>query len=306
VRVQADIIVPSDGMCISVLNVAARYADPGLATSVMRILSSRRATLAPYHYEALITAYAGFGDLTTAFRLLTIMTKAGVEPTTSTTRPLYLHISQNQALPAEALRTLEELFEDGHAVPIAAVNVVIESYIAIDRFDDAMNLYKNIHTICESGPDTETFNVLFQGSTRNYRKDASMFLASEMHALGIPADNLTYDRLILVCLNYPDYEDAFRYLEEMVVVGADRVEEGTGKVGWWMRKGTASLMVKTCVKYSDERVWLILEEMKKRGMKTDSLENWVGETWKRNEEQDGKEDVMKRQEERLRKWNEMN
>jgi pentatricopeptide repeat protein len=76
--------VPSDGICISVLNIAARYSDPGLATSVIRILSSRRATLASYHYEALISAYTGFGDLKTAFRVLTIMAKAGIEPTPST------------------------------------------------------------------------------------------------------------------------------------------------------------------------------------------------------------------------------
>lgn len=292
-------------MCISVLNLAARYSDPGLATSAMRILSSRRAALAPYHYEALITAYAGFGDLITAFRLLTIMTKAGVEPTPSTTRPLFLHLSQDPTLPKYAWQTLEQLFDDGHAVPIAAVNVVLESFIAVNQFEDALKMYMKLHTICEAGPDTETFNVLFQGSTRANRKDASMFLASEMHALGIPADNLTYDRLILVCLHQTDYEDAFRYLDEMVQVGADRVEEGTGRVGWWMRKGTAHEMVKTCVKFVDDRVWDVLKGMKKRGMSTESLENWVQNTWTGPPEappEPAAEDLRARQEERLRQW----
>jgi pentatricopeptide repeat protein len=275
----------------------------------MRILSSRRATLAPYHYEALITAYARFGDLTTAFRILTIMAKAGVEPTPSTTRPLFVHLSQDHTLPRHAWQTLQRLFDDGHAVPIAAVNVVLESFIAVHQFEDALETYKNLHTICEAGPDTETFNVLFQGSTRAKRKDVSMFLASEMHALGIPADNLTYDRLILVCLNQTDYEDAFRYLDEMVQVGADRVEEGTGRVGWWMRKGTAKGMVRTCVKFMDERVWDLLREMKKRGMDTSSLENWVRTTWTGPPEaplEPVVKDLRARQEERLRLWKAVN
>lgn len=289
----------------------------------MRILSSRRLALAPYHYEALITAYAGSGDLMTAFRLLTIMTKAGLEPSPSTTRPLYVHLSQDRTLPRQAWQTLEQLFEDGHAIPIAAVNVVLESYIAIHQFDAAMDAYKALHTICEAGPDTETFNVLFQGSTRNERKETSMFLASEMHALGIPADNLTYDRLILVCLKPEDYEDAFRYLAEMIEVGKDRVEEGTGNKGWWMRRGTATLMVRTCVNHGDERVWGILREMRERGMRIEILERFVAENWKgRSEKQvladeERKElqgvmdkakkkqvgDVRRKQEERLRRWN---
>jgi len=270
----------------------------------MRILSSRRATLAPYHYEALITAYAGFGDLKTAFRVLTIMTKAGIEPTPSTTRPLYVHLSLDPSLPTQAWQTLEQLFEDGHVIPVAAINVVIESFIAVNRFDDAMDAYKSMHSICESGPDTETFNVLFQGSTKQKRKDASMFFASEMLALGIPADNITYDRLILVCLAQSDYEDAFRYLEEMVAVGADRVEEGTGKVGWWMRKGTATEMVKVCVKYVDERVWDILEGMKARGMNTERLEVWVKQHWTGNLDEPVADDLKAIQEERLRRWKE--
>lgn len=253
----------------------------------------------------------------TAFRLFTIMTKAGVEPTPSTTRPLYVHLSQNESLPRQAWRTLEQLFEDGHVIPTAAVNVVIESYIAIHKFDDAMDAYKALHTICEAGPDTETFNVLFQGSTRNERKETSMFLASEMHALGIPADNLTYDRLILVCLKPAEYEDAFRYLAEMVEVGSDRVDEGSGKKGWWMRRGTATLMVRTCVERGDERVWGVLRGMRERDMEVEKLEGWVAHNWRgrgveevvAEEERKRLEGVvegaMREQEEKLRKWNKL-
>jgi len=268
-------------MCTSVLNMAARWADPGLATSVMRILSSRRATLAPYHYEALVDAYAGFRDLKTAFRVLTIMAKAGFEPDSSTTRSLFLYLSSDPSLPQKAWYTLEHMYGDSHIIPTAAINIIIESQIAAHLFDEAVETYKRLHTICEAGPNTETFNVLLQGCAQRNRKDLAMFLASEMQALGVQANHLTYDRLILVCLKEDDYEDAFRYLEEMVTVGSDRYDDsGSGKKGWWMRGGTARIMVHRCVVAGDERAYDILKEMNERGLGNPKLAAWVNENWK--------------------------
>src|SRR3954467_11238904 len=79
-RVQTSNLVPSDGMCISVLNLAARHADPDLATSAIQSLTTRHSVLSAFHYEALLTAYVESGDLKTAFRILDIMSRAGLEP----------------------------------------------------------------------------------------------------------------------------------------------------------------------------------------------------------------------------------
>jgi pentatricopeptide repeat protein len=206
------------------------------------------------------------------------MSKAGLEPDSSTTRPLFLHLSQSTALPPKAWEVLQALHENDHAIPVAGVNVVIEASIAVGNFKEAVELYKQLHTICESGPNTETFNVLFQGLSRRGPKGMAMFLASEMRALGIKADHLTYDRLILICLKEDDYEDAFRYLEEMKDIGSGK-EEG-GQKGWWMRGGTASAMVRRCVVAADERAWDILSEMDKRGTGSAKLRSWAEENWK--------------------------
>ncbi|TAQ89968.1 hypothetical protein B7494_g1702 [Chlorociboria aeruginascens] len=253
----------SDGICVNVLNLAARNADPALATSALRTLSSRLTSLSAHHYEALLAAYVGFGDLNTSFRILNIMAKAGFKPNSSTTRPFYHYLKRRQSLPSTAWKTLQQLYKDGHPVPTAAVNVVIEASVFHQQFLDAVEIYKGLHKICEAGPNTETYNIIFQGA-RVHNKGIAMFLVSEMTALGVKPDQLTYDRLILICALEEDYEDAFRYLEEMIIVGKDQGDLESGK-GWWMRRGTAQTLARKCIEHNDERALYLLDEMNKRG-----------------------------------------
>ncbi|CZR66735.1 uncharacterized protein PAC_16636 [Phialocephala subalpina] len=273
-RVQTQSLVPSDGICTAALNLAARYADPGLATSVVRILSSRLPVLQTHHYEALIAAYAGSNDNKTAFRILAIMSKANIEPDATSTRPLFLHLSQSKEYPRMAWDDLKSLSADGHQIPVAAANVVLEACTEVGRFDEAVALYKELHEIIETGPNTDTFNMLLQGAVYAGRKDLCMFLASEMAALDVKPNLITYDRLILACLPEKDYEDAFKYLEEMISVGDDK-----GDGGWWMRQGTAAAMVRRCAAAGDERAWEIINEMKNRGMKLGNHEKIIQDTW---------------------------
>jgi pentatricopeptide repeat protein len=266
-------------MCVSVLNVAARHSDPSLATACLRILSDRHSALFPYHYEALLAAYTGVQDLKTAFRILVIMAKAALVPDTSTTRPLFVYLSSSPDLPLRAWSILTSLHEAGQVIPIAAINVIIESLNFLGKLDEAVDIYKQLHNICPSGPNTETFNILLQGvSNKESKKDLAMFLAAEMAALRVKPDQLTYDRLILSCLKEEDYEDAFRYLEEMIVVGHGK-EDANGNKGWWMRIGTAAALVRKCVAAQDERAWDLLAEMAEKEMDHRKLRQWANENW---------------------------
>ena len=271
---------------MSALNLAAREGDPGLATSAIRVLAARRSALSVFHYEALLTAYTKAKDAKTAFRILTIMAKAGLEPDSSTTRPLFLYLKQDERLPDKTWQILKSLHREGHVIPTAAVNVIVEAKLHWGHFGEAIEFYKELHTICANGPNTELFNILLQGTTRLSTKSMAMFLASEMRALGLKPDRLTYDRLIFVCTKDDDYEDAFKYLEEMETLGADKVEDG--HKGWWMRGGTATMLVQQCTKAGDARVWHLLDVMAKRDLDQGKLRRWVEDHWKgkqRTEEQ---------------------
>ncbi|KAL8829220.1 MAG: hypothetical protein Q9170_006264 [Blastenia crenularia] len=268
-RVEANFLNPPSGICLNVLNTAARHGDFYLATDVIRVLGNRNQTVQLHHYEALVESCLP-SDLRTAFILLTHMTSAGMPPTDHSTRAIFLHLRQSPRLPQTALSILRDLREQNRFIPIEAVNVIIESYIDHDRLDAALETYKTLHTLCPSGPFTTTFNLLFRGCRG--RKDVAMFLASEMVMLKISPDALTYDRLILVCmedLSDRDYmEDAWRYFEEMR--GA----------GWWPRPGTAMAMAKRSCHVGDERVWRLQgDDDEEPGIEKSVLKKVVEEEW---------------------------
>ncbi|KAI4286070.1 MAG: hypothetical protein L6R38_000187 [Xanthoria sp. 2 TBL-2021] len=243
-RVGTNYLNPSSGVCLNVLDTAARHGDFRLATDVIRVLGNRGQGLKLYHYETLIEACVP-SELRTAFTLLALMITAGIPPTVSSTRPIFLHLRQSAQLPDAALSMLRQVAKQQRAMPAEAVNVIIEAYIYHGNFEQALDAYKTLHTICGSGPVTSTFNTLFRGC--HSRKDTAMFLASEMVALKIAPDALTYDRLILVCLEgrsgQEDFEDAWRYFEEM------------RGIGWWPRPGTTMALAKQCCLMGDERIW---------------------------------------------------
>ena len=270
-RVESSYLNPSAGMCINILNTAARHGDTYLATSVLRVLGKRSGTpIQLHHYEALLETYIKAKDLRTAITLLTIMTAAGHPPTESSTRPIYAHLRQSPMLPTKAVSMLEDLREQDRQIPIQALNVIMQASISHHDLTSALNVYKTMHTIAPNlNPNTATFNVLFRGCAQAARKDLAMFLASEMVALEIAPDALTYDRLILVCLNSEtNIDDAWRYFGEMKTLG------------WWPRDGTYMSLVRRACEQGDERVWTLVHDSRDRGVPGQRMRELVREHWR--------------------------
>ncbi|KAL8762124.1 MAG: hypothetical protein Q9184_001840, partial [Pyrenodesmia sp. 2 TL-2023] len=269
-RVEPGYLNPSSGICLNVINTAARLGDCQLAVDVVRVLGNRNEALQLYHYEALVESYLP-SDLRTALMLLTIMTSTGMSPTDYSARPILLHLRQSSHLPQIAFSILRELGEQGRPVPIEAANVVIESCIEHGNLDTALETYKTLHKFCPSGPSTSTFNRLLRGCRT--RKDVAMFFASEMVASKIAPDALTYDLLILACMESSredDMDDAWRYLEEMR--GA----------GWWPRPATVLAMAKWCCQMGDKRIWQLRGDYREgHGIEVSVLEKLVNEGWRK-------------------------
>lgn len=312
-RVETSYLNPSDGTCTNVLNTAARASDSSLATDVVRVLSQRVSRLDMNHYEALLAAYVNSGDIRTALRILSIMKKARLEPTEGTTRPIFAYLTSQDPFPTSmnsttateritpdaAFSILSRMSKDGHNIPVAAINAVLSAEIMgganhPGSLKSAIAMYKELHPICPDGPNTDTFNILLQGcaKTPNAKADA-MFVASEMVALGARADELTYDRLVLVCLgssNSDDpleiagpadqaselvdegLEDALRYTAEMREIFSTAEKKAAP-----LRNGTWSALIKRCADRGDERAWDLLEEMEGLGLGTQRLRAIVGE-----------------------------
>ena len=278
-RVESSYLNPPAGICINVLSTAARHGDVYLATSVLRILGRRSGNpIQLHHYEALLETYMTAKDIRTALILLTIMAAAGHPPTEASTRPIFTHLRQSLTLAATAVSILEEIHEQDRRIPIQAVNVIMEGYIFHRDLASALSIYKTLYRFGDSlNPDTATFNLLFRGCAQAARKDLAMFLASEMVALNVAPDRLTYDRLTLVCLNSEDnIDDAWRYFEEM------------RDLGWWPRHGTAMALARRACARGDQRVWKLANDEQGRGIPKRNLENLIEDYWEDASEEPGK------------------
>ena len=278
-RVETFYLNPPTGMCNNILNTAARHGDTYLATSILRVLGRRSGNpIQLHHYEALLDTYVAANDLRTAFSLLTIMADAGHSPTEASTREIYIHLCQSPTLPGKAIAILKNLKDQDRQVPIQAANVVMQASIFHQNLPAAMSLYSSLHSLAPNlKPDTASFNILFRGCVQAAKKDQAMFLASEMVALKIAPDALTYDRLILVCLNTSnDIEDAWRYFEEM----KDN--------DWWPRDGTAIALGRRACELGDRRVWDLEQMSDNRGISKAKLQHLIGEHWR-----GGPEEAMK-------------
>lgn len=285
-QVETSYLNPPSGVCINVLSTAARHGNVHLATDVFRILGNRTENLQLYHYESLLEAYMASSDLKTAFTVLCVMISSGLSPSESSTRPIYLHLSQNASFPVTALSILRNLHESNRPICVPAINVVIEAFVHHHDLTSAIETYNILHELCPSGPNTSTFNELFRGCARAVRKDLAMFYVSEMMALKVEPNALTYDRLVLVCLQAEakevdvadekektgqEYADAWRYFEDM------------RRMSWWPRAGTVVALAKRCCERGDERVWELADDGAQNGIGIREMEQFVSEHWRGGE-----------------------
>lgn len=260
-QVNLGYINPSSGLCANVLATAARAGDVSLATDVFRILGQRATLFTIAHYEQLVDTYlkADPPDLRAALSVLTIMAGANLEPTTTSTRQLYAFLDKWMLSEDKALEILTTLQEQGRRVPLAALNVLLEVMCKYKRFEKAMTLYKSMHNFEPpeepSKPrrpmaNIETFNILFKGArwAKSNPVEQAMFLASEQLALGIKPNVLTYDRVILLCINDDKLDHAMRYLDE-----CEALE-------WLPRHGTLGALAIKLAEKGDERCWDTLQK----------------------------------------------
>ncbi|KAI8941876.1 hypothetical protein NX059_003073 [Plenodomus lindquistii] len=261
-QVQPGYLKPGSGTCLFVLKLAARHGDVELATDVFRVLTERETALTTHHYELLISTYLKANDLNDALSVILIMVDANFKIDEGTCNPLFMYLSGEEpgedSRPMHAFKLLQAYEAAGRKIPTAAVNACIQASISLSRFEEALEIYKALHTVSHAGPNTQTFNVLFRGCYLTQRKELAMFLANEMIGLDLRPDRLTYDRLIIVCLKADDLTDAMLYYEEMSTLGT-----AGGSKNNRPRKKTWELLITKCVQKGDERAVPLLDAYKK-------------------------------------------
>ena len=269
-RIRTSYFNPSSGVCANILSTAARHGDTDLGTSILRLLSRRSGSpLQLHHYEALTETYVACKDLRRAFSLLTIMQAAGTPPTEGSTRSIFTYLSQCSRSPHRAHKTLYLIRDEGRPIPIQAINVLIEAYIHHQKLTNALELYKSMQILSASLiPNIATFNNLLRGCAFHKRKDIAMFLAREMVALDIAPNALTYDRLLLICINTDQgLDNAWLYFDEMKAAG------------WAPRGGTAITLARKACAMGHQKIWDLIEDDKGRGLPSEKVRSLVKEFW---------------------------
>jgi pentatricopeptide repeat protein len=261
-QVQPGYLKPGTGACLNVLALAAQHGDIHLATDVFRVLTERETVFTTHHYELLVNTYLNANELSAALSVILIMVDSNIKVDAGTCQTLFWYLRKEVAgdasKPMTAFTLLQDFEASGRKVPTAAINACIHASIVLERFEEAIEIYKALHTVSYTGPDTETFNILFKGCRSNVRKELAMFFANEMIQLGVKPDRITYDRLITVCLESDDLEDALLYYEEM---RSTPIKAGSKRMMQPRRMTWEALMFR-CVQKDDERAVALLRDYK--------------------------------------------
>ena len=245
-------VLPDEGVCLAVLNTAARHGFPDLASEVLRVLQLSDIDWQEYHFAALIEAFCRNNQIKEAFATLHIMRSNGITPIDNTTTYIYESIKHDVDKLDIAWSLIDELHASGDGVTTDALKVIIKASVFLGDLQRAIGVYKAFSDYgCE--PDLETFRLLLQGCIAAHHRQLGDHLLSEMKQFKIKPDEGIYENMILLCLTQDVFEDAFFYLEEMKAAGyvpARKIYEAlAGK----------------CSSINDPRVDMILQEMRECG-----------------------------------------
>ena len=245
-------IAPDEGVCVSVLNAAARHGVPDLATDVLRVLKLSGIVWEEYHFAALIQAFCRNNQLKEALITLHIMRTNDILPVPGTLVPILDRIKVDVESLDWAWAIIDEIHEAKSGVDIDALKVIIQASVLLGDLQRAIGVYKSFSDYGLQ-PDVTVFNLLFDGCITAQHRQLGDLLLADIKEMKIQPNKETYEKLIRLCLTQDVYEDAFFYLEEMKAAG------------FVPPQTVYEALVLKCHSMNDTRMEIVLEEMRECG-----------------------------------------
>ncbi|KAK2794458.1 hypothetical protein FQN51_000822 [Onygenales sp. PD_10] len=219
--VKTGLLNPSYGVCTNILRMTTRTGNSELALEVFKVLEERNGNVLLEDYNCLIDTFVAAGDVESALRVLCTAQKATFQLDETATRSLFAHLVQKQtAVPRKLWALLRRLkSEEQLEIPLVAANVVVELATYKQSMTVAMEIYNDMKNICPQGPSVITFNHLIAGCRTTRAYDLAKFYVQEMIMLDVFPNRMTYDHLILLCVDAERFHEAHQYLVEMARSG---------------------------------------------------------------------------------------
>ncbi|KAJ5053126.1 hypothetical protein NUH16_010186 [Penicillium rubens] len=208
-------------VCDDVLKMAANAGDTDMASSVFRYLRESGIPLERTQYERLVETHVAAGDLPAAFEALCTMHEAQIPLADSSTERILAHMVQSKVDRREAWQILKRLKNAKRAIPIDSVRVIADlcEHDAHDDpsvVDDGVGFYKELYTLCPEGADVRVYNALIRMCRTARNRESGMFLVKEMASLGVVPNGVTFESIILMCLDAGNFRSGFMYFQDLM------------------------------------------------------------------------------------------
>lgn len=252
--VRNSVMQPSDGIIENVMGTAARNCDAQLASEALDLISSRTRAQA-HHYETVVEAFAGSGDMMAAFRIMCIMKQNGVRVTRANTRTIYKAMKRRMALIEEAENAVRNMHRE-HSVPQAVISVIIETKAEAHGSEAALALYRDAGVLCgETRPKARTLQDLIIHSRTPATSQALVREYSEQFSEGDdPArSHATYSALISTCVEAGELDLGFRFAKRALALGGNAKRQLK-----WLRP-----LIEQAIAKEDGRIWTVVDEFSK-------------------------------------------
>ncbi|KIJ49470.1 hypothetical protein M422DRAFT_161368 [Sphaerobolus stellatus SS14] len=246
-------VTPDEGLCIQVLNAAARHGLVDLALEAFKVIIRLGCPIEEFHIAPVLEASCQRKSIQDALHITNTLTTIGAPIRQSTLEPVVELISSSVDNVNKAWSMLEKLYDAGKPVTVHALNALLGASVHLRNLQMTVGIYKTYEKF-HVKPTVDTLNLLLRACIAESHKDLGMkFLEDLQRQDDVKLDITSYERIIRLCLTQSDYEDAFFYLEEMKAAGF---------------KPPAMIyvqIIKKCVFYKDTRVQIAVEEMRECG-----------------------------------------
>lgn len=222
-------------VCDDVLRMAAKAGDIEMANSVFRYLRESGIPPERTQYEGLVETHVAAGDLPAAFEALCTMHEAQIPLADSSTERVLAHMIQSKVDRREAWQILKRLKNAKRTIPIDAVRVIADlcEHDAHDDpsvVDDGVGFYKELYTLCPEGADVRVYNALIRMCRTARNRESGMFLVKEMASLGVVPNGVTFESIILMCLDAGNFRSGFMYFQDLMKRDARLSPETQGEI----------------------------------------------------------------------------